>query len=103
MKTETHLPGAIKASSENAGISINHILTKTQNVSSGLSGEQVVMIFDLINHGNSRKRHLDSKEKRTYRKIIIPGLNNAGIRNEESLANHMLDLGITSEFELIRK
>lgn len=91
--------GAIKTSSENSDQSIENILKQTQHTWTNFSGETVRLIFDLIEYSSSSRSALDTMSRRALTKHFISELNGFGLKNAETLARYMTDLGITTHYE----
>ncbi|MEJ0056011.1 MAG: hypothetical protein WDN75_10335 [Bacteroidota bacterium] len=57
------------------------------------------MIFDLIGYGSSQRDRLELKERRALKRKFISDLNSLRIKDEESIAGYMIDLGISDKYD----
>jgi len=91
--------GAIRSSVENIATFLNQHLEKIPTFFRLLSEESQQDFFALLKKSSRQKTVLSSKEKRKYRRALIPQLNEQAISNATTIADTLVEMGIYQDIE----
>ncbi len=92
--------GAIRSSIENIMVFLTQTLEQLPQFLQTLSPERQQDLFTLSQHSLKYKNPFSSKEKRKYRRVLTRQLESYQIGNADTVADTLVDLGVTEDVSL---